>query len=164
MDQYLVRIARQLLLGVALSLGVVGCGGGANDALDALPSAIDVAQRQAEVGVTALNWSDADLQRLSVRGAALYKQCRVCHQIGAGAQHRSGPSLNQVVGRKAGSAAGFSYSTAMRSSDFVWDEAALDAWLARPWRFLPGTSMQYGGISDAEDRRAMIAYLVTASE
>lgn len=72
----------------------------------------------------------------------------------------TGPSLAGVFGRKAGSVAGFDrYSSALASSDVVWDAKALDAWLADPTRFIPGTYMRIRGIDDAQARANLIALL-----
>jgi cytochrome c len=45
-------------------------------------------------------------------------------------------------------------------ADFLWTPRALDAWLAEPARFLPGNRMTIAGVSDPEDRRDIIAYLI----
>lgn len=157
MDHYLLTRVSRLLICVAVALA--GCSDSANNELLQFPSAQDIQREQSEAGAVLVQSNGSDVQALAARGATLWKQCRVCHQVGSGAQHLSGPALNGVIGRKAGSAAGFGYSTAMQSADFIWTERALDAWLARPWKFLPGTTMQYGGMSRAKDREAMIAYL-----
>ena len=43
-----------------------------------------------------------------------------------------GPTLHKVIGRPAGSVAGYSYSTAMKSSGIVWSEEKLFAYLEKP--------------------------------
>ena len=45
----------------------------------------------------------------------------------------------------------------------VWTPRALDAWLARPARFLPGNRMTFPGIADAGDRADLIAWLLEAT-
>ena len=70
-------------------------------------------------------------------GKALFGQCKRCHQVGGGAEHRIGPQLNDVFGRAAGSLADFRYSAAMKaagSGGLVWtattnDRTDLLAWL-----------------------------------
>jgi cytochrome c len=97
-------------------------------------------------------------------GFALYQRhCRMCHTM-AEADHRLGPSLHGIVGRPAGTAEGFAYSSALRSSPVVWDVSALDAFLADPVGFLPGNGMVYPGMASAEDRAAVIAYMAGAEE
>ena len=57
-------------------------------------------------------------------GKAAFSQCSMCHSI-TGAQD-SGPHLNGVVGRKSGSVPNFNYSSAMKSTEVVWDTETLD--------------------------------------
>jgi hypothetical protein len=45
-------------------------------------------------------------------------------------------------------------------SDVVWSPENLDAFLANPREFMPGTKMTFPGLRAAEDRRDLIAYLV----
>ena len=69
------------------------------------------------------------------------------------------PTLIETLSRRAGSVDGFDYSTAMRQSGIVWNEASLDRFLADPMRAVPGTSMGYAGIADARERADLIAWL-----
>jgi len=64
-----------------------------------------------------------------------------------------------IVGRKAGTAPGFSYSEANENSNVVWDEVQLDQYLNDPKEFMPGTKMIYLGMKDPEKRKALINYL-----
>ena len=92
-------------------------------------------------------------------GEALYRECRSCHEVGAGARTHTGPHLNDLFGRQAGSLEGFRYSEAMRHSSIVWDAATLEAFLADPRGFLPGTRMTYRGMEERQNRLDLIAYL-----
>ena len=83
------------------------------------------------------------------------RRCGACHSLD---QNRVGPKHRNVYGRQAGSVEGFPYSNALRNLDVVWDGETLDAWLANPVAFAPGTSMGFR-LTDAEERRAIIAYL-----
>ena len=84
--------------------------------------------------------------------------CGICHTIQS-SQNRLGPSLAGIVGRKAGTVPGFNYSDANKNSNVVWDEAQLDQYLTDPKQFMPGTKMIYPGMKEAEQRKAVIAYL-----
>ena len=85
--------------------------------------------------------------------------CAACHTLEPG-EHRTGPSLAGVFGRKAGTAEGFHrYSDALKSADLVWREDTLDGFLADPRAFLPGNRMTFSGIADAQARADVIAYL-----
>jgi cytochrome c len=96
-------------------------------------------------------------------GAEVFRTCAACHTLEPGA-HRTGPSLAGVFGRKAGTAEGFNrYSDALRSADLVWNEDALNTFLADPQAFLPGNRMTFPGIADAQGRADVIAYLQIAT-
>ena len=92
-------------------------------------------------------------------GEAVFKKsCAICHTLEAG-KNKIGPSLAGVVGRKAGSVAGFAYSAANKDSGDIWDERTLDAYLTAPQKFMPGTKMVFVGLKDPGDRKALIEYL-----
>ena len=63
-----------------------------------------------------------------------------------------------MFGRKAGSAAGYAYSPAVKASAIVWNEKTLDQWLAGPEKLIPGQKMGYL-VPSAQDRADLIAYL-----
>jgi cytochrome c len=99
---------------------------------------------------------------LVAAGEAAWRQCRTCHQLGDTARNGTGPALNNVVGRAAGSAAGFRYSpafTAAAKEGLVWTPENLDAFLADPAGLVPRNRMAFRGVPDAQDRAALIAYL-----
>ena len=92
-------------------------------------------------------------------GEKQFAVCKACHQIGPNAKNGVGPELNGVVGRKAGSVAGYNYSPANKNSGLTWDEATLDKYLANPQEVVKGTKMIFPGIKDEEKRKDVIAYL-----
>ncbi len=98
------------------------------------------------------------------RGAALYpRACAACHALAPG-QHRTGPSLASIWGRKAGSVDGFRrYSPALGAAEVVWDATTLDAWLQSPAALIAGTWMVFRGINDAQARADLIAFLHAVS-
>lgn len=85
--------------------------------------------------------------------------CGACHPTSADGASAIGPNLRNVVGRRAGTLAGFSFSKAMASSGIVWTREALDAFLTDVQQKVPGTLMTLPGIPDSDDRAAVIAYL-----
>ena len=91
------------------------------------------------------------------RGAQVYQRCMSCHSPDA---NKVGPVHRGVVGRRAGSVAGFQYSDALRNAGFVWDEDHLDKWLTDPQALVPGARMFFK-LSDAQQRADVIAYLKT---
>jgi cytochrome c len=93
------------------------------------------------------------------RGETLYAPCMACHAL---TENRIGPRHCGVVGRRAGSLRDFDYSPAMRGAKIVWTEKTLDAFLADPQKFLPGTAMIFSGVPARSDRADLIAWLATA--
>jgi cytochrome c len=94
------------------------------------------------------------------RGELLSFACQACHTLVAGGPNLLGPNLHGVFGRRAGTLVEFEYSPALRAADIVWTPETLDAWLADPVGFLPGTTMAFTGYQSARDRQDLIAYLV----
>ena len=100
-------------------------------------------------------------------GEADFKKiCAKCHTIAAdqAGKKKLDPPLHGVIGRKAGSVAGFRYSGAMTASNVVWSARTLDGWLTKPKDFIPKTRMPFGGWTQAERRANVIAYVREASE
>jgi len=92
----------------------------------------------------------------AVRGAQLYEaRCGGCHSVDS---HRIGPMHKGVFGRRAGSAAGFDYSPALKSSKLIWGDKTLDQWLTDPEWTIPGQAMGYR-VEQPKDRTDLIAYL-----
>ena len=94
-------------------------------------------------------------------GEKIYERCAGCHSLG---QDRAGPRHCGLIGRRAGTVAGFDYSPAMKRSGLVWDKATLDRFLADPMNVVPGTAMGYAGIDDKQERTDLIAYLEAAGK
>lgn len=92
------------------------------------------------------------------RGKVVFANCAACHSLQAG-EHLLGPSLHAIVGRKAGSAAGFRYSGAVLRSGVIWTQASLDQYLEDPQKYVAGNRMAFSGIQDAADRQSLIDYL-----
>jgi cytochrome c2 len=65
-------------------------------------------------------------------------KCLMCRAIGVDAGNKIGPPLNGVGGRKAGAAANFNYSAAMKNSAIVWNEANFREFIADPKAKMPG--------------------------
>lgn len=86
------------------------------------------------------------------------QRCQICHNPEADKQ-TYGPPLAGVVGRKAGTVAGFGYSDALKNSGIVWTEASLKAWMEDNDGMLPGTRMRHVGVNDAAEQGMIIAYL-----
>ena len=98
------------------------------------------------------------------KGKGLTRFCSACHSFDAGGGNKTGPALYGVFGRAAASVDGFAYSKAMDAFDQPWSIEALDAYLAKPTDFMPGTKMVFPGLRKEEWRRDVIAYLATLRE
>lgn len=92
-------------------------------------------------------------------GAIVFKKCMACHQVGDDARNGIGPSLNGVVGRRAGTYPGYNYSTATKNSGLVWDEPTLTRYLRSPRSIIPGTRMTFPGLTKDQEIVDVIAYL-----
>ena len=104
----------------------------------------------------------ADLSRFvdaapdPVAGGKLFvAQCSACHEMN---RAKIGPPLGGVVGRRAGSVAGYPYSAALANSGIVWSGDTLQKWLAGPRDDVPGALMPMA-VPDAAARRDITAYL-----
>jgi cytochrome c len=96
----------------------------------------------------------------AAKGEAVFIQCKTCHVTDPG-QNRIGPSLHQVVGRAAGTVAGFNYSPANKNSGITWSKEKLFQYLENPQRVVPGTKMAFAGIADPQKRADLIEWLAT---
>ncbi|WP_270730820.1 c-type cytochrome [Shimia sp. Alg240-R146] len=95
-------------------------------------------------------------------GAKVFKKCKGCHQVGKGAEHRIGPHLNGLFGRKAATYEEFNYSKGFQrigGGGLVWHAESLDAFLENPRAMVSRTRMSFPGLKKAEDRANLIAYL-----
>ncbi|SDR92453.1 c-type cytochrome [Pseudomonas prosekii] len=94
-------------------------------------------------------------------GKLFSRMCGGCHQVGESARNGFGPQLNGVIGRTAGSAEGYQYSEAMKSSGVIWDRETLAKYIEDPKGVVSGTRMIFWGISDPEKIENLLTYLQT---
>jgi cytochrome c len=100
----------------------------------------------------------------AARGERMFQNCMPCHSLAAD-KNMTGPSLSGLWGRKAGTAESFTrYSDALKSSGVVWNDQTLDKWLADPEHTIPGNTMTFRGIADAQQRADVLAYLKQATQ
>ena len=97
-------------------------------------------------------------------GKKVFKKCKACHTADKGGAHKVGPNLWDVVGRAKAGAAGYRFSGVLAGLGGAWTFADLDAFLAKPKAFAPGTKMTFNGVRKAADRAAVIAYLRSLSD
>jgi cytochrome c len=105
----------------------------------------------------------ASLTGDAAHGEKVFLQCKTCHTLEAG-KNMIGPSLHAIIGRHSGEIPGFTYSAANKGSGITWTPEKLFQYLEKPQRIVPGTKMAFAGLSKAQDRADVIAYLTTASK
>lgn len=157
-------VVASLLLG---ALALAGCSGGQQESSQ--PTDTNVAATS-EAAAPAANTAApaatpvayASLTGDAAAGEKVFLQCKACHVLEEG-QNRVGPSLHGIVGRPAGTVAGYNYSAANKNSGLTWTEEQLFTYLEAPQKTVPGTKMAFGGVKDPQQRANLIAYLKTAS-
>lgn len=98
-----------------------------------------------------------------VKGKQVFVRCSVCHSVDPQAK-KLGPTLANVVNRRAGTVPGFRYSPAMKASKLTWTPQMLDKYLSNPKALVPGTSMVAPPVAAPADRANVIAYLTSVSK
>lgn len=92
-------------------------------------------------------------------GKSVFNKCRACHQVGEGAKNLVGPVLNGLIGRKAGTVEGYSYTEANKNSGITWDEPTFREYIRSPRAKIPNTKMVFAGLSDEKDVEDLLAFL-----
>lgn len=110
------------------------------------------------MGVTLAAAGAARAEGDPAKGKTVFSKCMACHNADKD-QNKVGPTLHGVIGRKAGSVAGFNYSDAMKNSGITWDDASLHEYLENPKGKVAGNKMAFPGLPKPDDRDNVIAYL-----
>ena len=110
------------------------------------------------IGLVAIGPGHASAQDAAA-GEKVFAVCKACHQVGDTAKNAVGPVLNGLIGRKAGSVDGYSYSPANKNSGITWDEATFSEYIKDPKAKVPGTKMAFAGIKEEQKIKDLIAYL-----
>lgn len=101
----------------------------------------------------------------SERGKQLAMLCAGCHgALGTEIPKTIAPGLEKIFERKIASESDFDYSQALTKlgeKGRIWDESQLDAYIAAPKSYAPGTKMEFQGLLNVEDRKALIDFLKT---
>jgi cytochrome c len=93
----------------------------------------------------------------AARGKAIYdRNCVECHRP---MEKRMAPSLEGVTKRAKASFEGFAYSEPLKALGGKWSDDELNAFIAHPGAFAPGTAMAFRGLPDEGERADIIAYL-----
>ena len=87
------------------------------------------------------------------------QKCASCHSVTADLVHGlSGPNLVGVVGRPAGTVAGWDFSTALKDSKVIWTEENLNKWLTDSTAFVERAEMDLK-VPNRIEREDVISYL-----
>ena len=113
----------------------------------------------AAAALTALTMAGAAHAQDAAAGEQVFKMCMPCHSIGPGAKNKIGPVLNGLDGRHSGTAPGFSYSEANKSSGVVWNKDTFEKYINDPRAMIPGTKMIFPGIKDPKKVADLWAYV-----
>ena len=100
-------------------------------------------------------------QSEALSGAQLYDiACEACHSLGSAPDHRVGPPLGNLLGRKAAAIEGYRYSEALLASEWVWSLPTLLAWLSEPDTAIPDNAMNYVNALTAEESQRLAEWLL----
>ena len=111
----------------------------------------------------------------AAKGKKVFNKCKACHKVGDKAKNGVGPSLNGIIGKKAGAVEKFKYSKLLKGAakaGLVWDEALLDKYLDKKGtnktlkNFIKEkggkpkgrSKMAFAGLKKPKDRANVIAY------
>ena len=125
------------------------------------PAAGEAAAPAQEIVPIGVRLATAD----AAKGQASAKACMACLSVEKGGPNKVGPGLWEVVEAQIGVHAGFAYSDALKAkAGTAWSFAELDAFIANPKGYAPGTKMGYAGMKDDAKRADLLAYLRTLSD
>jgi cytochrome c len=94
----------------------------------------------------------------AAKGEKVFGKCKTCHEI-ATAKNKVGPTLQGVIGRKAGTVEGFKYSEAMTGSGVTWDAVTIAEYVAKPKEFIAGNKMAFVGLKKEDEIENLVAYI-----
>ena len=152
---------------VLLPAFIAACSGGGSKNSKTGETAQSDAEASSNDGTAATTASTQDVTLASLTGnvaagKAAFAQCSTCHVVQEGV-NKIGPSLHDIVGRKAGAVTGFNYSAANAAIGITWTKENLFQFLENPQSVVPKTKMIFAGIPDAQKRADIIAYLENPS-
>jgi cytochrome c len=130
----------------------------------AAPATQEAAPAEAESAAPASGALDMELV---AAGEKVFKKCAACHQVGEGAENKTGPHLNGVMGRPLGGVEGFNYSKTMAemgAAGTAWTPETMAEFLAKPRDYVKGTKMSFAGLKKDDEIAAINEYLKSFSQ
>jgi cytochrome c len=100
----------------------------------------------------------ADDDQVQAGRQVFERRCRNCHGGTAAADYPVGPSLNGIIGSRAGSGASGIHSRPVMDSGIVWDRESLRRFLSNPQNEIPGTLMA-ARVTDPAELESLLDYL-----
>ncbi|HVL78065.1 MAG TPA: cytochrome c family protein [Sphingomicrobium sp.] len=92
-------------------------------------------------------------------GEQAFRKCAACHNVEPGGANQLGPGLYGVMGAQIAAHPGYNFSDALRGHGGTWGWEEMDAWLANPRRFAPGTKMTFAGIANPQERANLMLFM-----
>ena len=129
-----------------------------------VPSQAASAGSTASVAEVLPDWGTVLPKADSAQGQKVADRCQQCHDLSKGGPNKIGPNLWGIVDRPRASHPGFDYSSAMQANHDPWTYDKLFTYLKLPAAMVPGTKMTFAGITSAQDRINLIAYLRTLAD
>ncbi len=126
-------------------------------------------------GFGAAEAQDAAAHGDATKGKSVFNQCMACHALDHAVV---GPQLGGVVGRPAGSVAGYSYSPLLKAAGeagLVWNDQTIVDYLPNPTEYLKkfvadkgktatGSSKMVYMLANENQRKNVVAYLDTTKK
>ena len=97
-------------------------------------------------------------------GAEVFRKCGACHTADAGGANKTGPNLHNIIGDAVGDRNGFKTTDSLKAIGGNWDYVKLEDYVEDPKRLAPKGSMSFAGLKKAEDRAAVIKFLMSNTE
>lgn len=107
-------------------------------------------------------------------GKKVFKKCTACHKVGEKAKNATGPVLNNVIGRAAGSLEGYKFSKTLKAANeagLIWNSDNIAEYITDPKEFMKAflddpkakPKMTFK-LKDEQQRADVIAYLAQFSD